>query len=61
MPERSRATRQQPSALPDVAESVPPVRPLHDTELVALLDETDAGLEPDAEEFVRGYIQKGGE
>jgi len=34
---------------------------LHDAEIDALLDEIDAVLEPDAEEFVRGYVQKGGE
>ena len=27
----------------------------------ALLDEIDDGLEEDAEAFVRGYVQKGGE
>ncbi len=30
-------------------------------DLDALLDEIDAALEPNAEEFVRGYVQKGGE
>jgi len=61
MPERSRAVRQQPPSPTDVEESAPRVRPLDDAELDALLDEIDAVLEPDAEEFVRGYIQKGGE
>lgn len=61
MPERSRAVRQQPPSISLTEESAPPVRPLHDAELDALLDEIDAVLEPDAEEFVRGYVQKGGE
>jgi len=61
MPERSRAVRQQPPSISDAEESAPPVRPLLDAELDALLDEIDAVLEPDAEEFVRGYVQKGGE
>lgn len=33
----------------------------HLADLDALLDEIDAVLEENAEEFVRGYIQKGGE
>ncbi|MBU6201591.1 MAG: ubiquitin-like protein Pup [Acidobacteria bacterium] len=61
MPERSRAVRAQAPSSTDTVESAPPVRPLHDAELDALLDEIDAVLEPDAEEFVRGYVQKGGE
>ncbi len=61
MPERSRALRQQPPAVPESEESAPLVRSLHDVDLDALLDEIDAVLEPNAEEFVRGYVQKGGE
>lgn len=61
MPERSRAVRPQPSSHSDTEEIAPPVRPVHDADLDALLDEIDAVLEPDAEEFVRGYVQKGGE
>jgi ubiquitin-like protein Pup len=53
--------RPQPPSHSDTEEIAPPVRPLHDADLDALLDEIDAVLEPDAEEFVRGYVQKGGE
>lgn len=37
-----------------------PARPLLD-DVDGLLDEIDAVLEDNAEEFVRGYVQKGGQ
>ena len=37
-----------------------PARPLLD-DVDGLLDEIDAVLEHNAEEFVRGYVQKGGQ
>ena len=37
-----------------------PARPLLD-DVDGLLDEIDAVLENNAEEFVRGYVQKGGQ
>lgn len=32
-----------------------------DADIDAILDEIDAVLEPNAQEFVRGYVQEGGE
>lgn len=62
MPERSRELRHQNRASSEVEEAVVvPVGPAIDADLDALLDEIDAVLEPNAEEFVRGYVQKGGE
>jgi len=46
------------------AEEVPEVEPkeLHsDVDIDDLLDEIDGLLEPNAEEFVAGYVQRGGE
>jgi prokaryotic ubiquitin-like protein Pup len=43
-----------------VASTVQSSRPLLD-DVDGLLDEIDAVLEVNAEEFVRGYVQKGGE
>lgn len=40
--------------------STVPARPLLD-DVDGLLDEIDAVLEDNAEEFVRGYVQKGGQ
>lgn len=60
MSERARAVRQPRGAT--VAEEIDEVvRPASDVDLDALLDEIEAALEPNAEEFVRGYVQKGGE
>ena len=42
------------------AGSTVPARPLLD-DVDGLLDEIDAVLEDNAEEFVRGYVQKGGQ
>ncbi len=51
------ADRGEPTA---AAPQVPPVRGLLDG-VDELLDEIDGVLEGNAEEFVRGYVQKGGE
>jgi ubiquitin-like protein Pup len=45
---------------PPVAPAAATSRPLLD-DVDGLLDEIDAVLEVNAEEFVRGYVQKGGE
>jgi ubiquitin-like protein Pup len=42
------------------ARSAPQVRPLLD-DVDGLLEEIDQVLEVNAEEFVRGYVQKGGQ
>ena len=46
-----------PEADPEVAERVEKIT----EEVDDLLDEIDSVLEENAEEFVRGYIQKGGQ
>ena len=57
--ERSgRTGRPEESAAQDVAGGSE--RPLLD-DVDGLLDEIDAVLEDNAEEFVRGYVQKGGQ
>ncbi|WOP18027.1 ubiquitin-like protein Pup [Raineyella sp. LH-20] len=43
------------------AETLAPARQQQDEGFDALLDEIDAVLETDAEEFVRGFVQKGGQ
>ena len=57
--DRSDAHDRDDEHVPVVA-SVQPSRPLLD-DVDGLLDEIDAVLEVNAEEFVRGYVQKGGE
>jgi ubiquitin-like protein Pup len=57
--ERSDAHDRDDDAAP-VAAAVQSSRPLLDG-VDGLLDEIDAVLEVNAEEFVRGYVQKGGE
>ena len=62
MSERIRASRDHAKPIStDAIESAPRQSVASDAELEALLDEIDAALEPNAEEFVRGYVQKGGE
>jgi ubiquitin-like protein Pup len=46
-----------PEANPEVAERVEKVT----EDVDAMLDEIDSVLEENAEEFVRGYVQKGGQ
>jgi prokaryotic ubiquitin-like protein Pup len=57
--ERSDAHDRDDDAAP-VTGAVRSSRPLLD-DVDGLLDEIDAVLEVNAEEFVRGYVQKGGE
>ncbi len=45
----------------DEPEPVAPVAQSRDTEVDALLDEIDDVLEQNAEQFVRGFVQKGGQ
>ena len=64
MPEREQKRRQAPSR---ETEAVAPVAPATErgeklkAEIDDLLDEIDDVLEENAEEFVRSYVQKGGE
>ncbi len=64
MPEREQKKKQAPSRSDEVVEDVPPSSKQGDklkAELDDLLDEIDEVLEYNAEEFVRSYIQKGGQ
>ncbi len=64
MAEREQKRKQSTSRSEEVVEDLP--APTHQgdklkAELDELLDEIDEVLEDNAEEFVRSYIQKGGE
>ena len=64
MAEREQRKRQAPARSEEVIEDVPQSSKQGDklkAELDDLLDEIDEVLEDNAEEFVRSYIQKGGE
>jgi ubiquitin-like protein Pup len=64
MAEREQKRRQAPARTDEVQETVPaPTRQGEKlkAELDDLLDEIDEVLEDNAEEFVRSYVQKGGE
>jgi len=55
--ERSAANQKAEEAIVSIA----PAAMIQTNELDALLDEIDGVLETNAEEFVRSYVQKGGE
>jgi len=64
MAEREQKKRQAPARDEDVVEEAEPSTERGDklkAELDDLLDEIDEVLEDNAEEFVRNYVQKGGE
>ncbi|MGH9188421.1 MAG: ubiquitin-like protein Pup [Acidimicrobiales bacterium] len=64
MAEREQKRKQAPNRTDEVAEAVPPATKQGDklkAELDELLDEIDEVLETNAEDFVRSYIQKGGQ
>ena len=64
MAEREQKKKQAPTKSDEVVEDVPATSESGDKikgELDDLLDEIDEVLESNAEEFVKGYIQKGGE
>jgi ubiquitin-like protein Pup len=59
--EQKRAKR-KPSETPEVEVDAPPKKERVDTQDIdRLIDEIDEVLEENAEEFVRSYVQKGGE
>lgn len=45
----------------DVPEPAAPAAQVADTDIDDILDEIDGVLETNAEEFVRGFVQKGGQ
>ena len=64
MPEREQIKREAPTRREETVEEVPAASEKGEAlkaELDDLLDEIDEVLEANAEDFVRGYVQKGGE
>jgi ubiquitin-like protein Pup len=64
MAEQQRKQRSAPSRTEEVAEEAPATNERGEklkAELDDLLDEIDDVLETNAEEFVKSYVQKGGE
>ncbi|MGA8725597.1 MAG: ubiquitin-like protein Pup [Acidimicrobiales bacterium] len=64
MAEREQKKKSAPERSDDVVEEVPATSATGEklkAELDDLLDEIDEVLEDNAEEFVRNYVQKGGE
>jgi len=64
MPERERKQKPAPKEREEVVEEVPAGSERGEKlkeDIDDLLDEIDAVLEDNAEEFVRNYVQKGGE
>jgi len=64
MAEREQKKKTAPERTDEVVEEVPPTSATGEklkAELDELLDEIDEVLEDNAEEFVRNYVQKGGE
>ena len=57
--------QQRPSGRDDVPEDAPvptaPTSQVKDDDVDAILDEIDDVLESNAEEFVKGFVQKGGQ
>lgn len=53
----------EPNGPDDAAEPVPtaPTSQVSDADTDSVLDEIDSVLESNAEEFVRGFVQKGGQ
>ena len=63
MPEREQKKKPAPTEREEVVEETAPARQGEalKEELDDLLDEIDSVLEANAEEFVRSYVQEGGE
>jgi prokaryotic ubiquitin-like protein Pup len=64
MAEREQKKKQAPTTSDEVVEEVPTTSESGEKikgELDELLDEIDEVLESNAEEFVKGYVQKGGQ
>jgi ubiquitin-like protein Pup len=64
MPERERKQKPAPKEREEVVEEVPATNERGEKlkeDIDDLLDEIDSVLEDNAEEFVRNYVQKGGE
>jgi len=62
--EQLRPQRREPGLPPSAdppPDSVAPQRQVSDASIDSVLDEIDLVLESNAEEFVRGFVQKGGQ
>ncbi|RHA37876.1 MULTISPECIES: ubiquitin-like protein Pup [Cellulomonas] len=59
--ERVHSRRDDEEPGDDAAAPVAPAAQARDAEVDALLDEIDDVLESNAEQFVRGFVQKGGQ
>ncbi|CAN5422460.1 hypothetical protein BH11ACT1_BH11ACT1_03270 [soil metagenome] len=58
---QSRRDDDEPVAGPDTPAPATPAAQARDAEVDALLEEIDDVLETNAEQFVRGFVQKGGQ
>jgi len=58
---RPRREDAEPDDVPDAPAPAAPSAQARDAEVDALLDEIDDVLESNAEQFVRGFVQKGGQ
>ena len=58
---RPRRDDAEPDDAPDAPAPAAPSAQARDAEVDALLDEIDDVLESNAEQFVRGFVQKGGQ
>ena len=58
---RPRREDSEPDDGPDTPASAAPAAQSRDADVDALLDEIDDVLESNAEQFVRGFVQKGGQ
>ena len=58
---RPRREDEEPDDGPDTPTPAAPSAQSRDAEVDALLDEIDDVLESNAEQFVRGFVQKGGQ
>jgi ubiquitin-like protein Pup len=58
---QSRRDDEEPATDPDTPTPVTSAAQARDAEVDALLEEIDDVLETNAEQFVRGFVQKGGQ
>jgi len=58
---QSRREDDEPAPGPDTPAPATPAAQARDAEVDALLEEIDDVLETNAEQFVRGFVQKGGQ
>jgi ubiquitin-like protein Pup len=59
--QRSRSTEDVIDEAPTASAEIAERKDALDADIDAILDDIDAALETNAEEFVRGFVQKGGQ